>query len=413
MVVLRSSPSARAFARWLALAPVLVTPSCLGVLGLEELDFVSGGVDDGGADDALDGAPSDVIDAAADAPVLLAPPPCPRPRAPKGACATDVSACTRTRIHESQEHHFPFGIVADARAIYWLAQDRANDGYNGESSATLYRLDRSSGSVVELARDQARSRSLTVVGADLYWDVWPRSGASGSSLVWRLRKDASPCESSGCPAATPVTAVPGRIGRNGLVAAGGDALFIFEEEGSVYRASVSRPPPTATVIGGVAGALSAAAINGEIFVTSPIEPGIHRFSTTAEIGSLAASFPAVDSGVIGASAVATDCTRLFAYREDDTLFHVPVADGGTFEYLSTMISPLNVYAMSSDASFLYAGSANARGLWRIDTTLGKAELLGAGSVWGMAVTDDEIVYGDHGTMAQPDENVGAIFVVAK
>ena len=72
-------------------------------------------------------------------------------------------------------------------------------------------------------------------------------------------------------------------------------------------------------------------------------------------------------------AVTTDCARLFAYRDDDQVWVAPVLFGAeqaetTFAHFATFKDSLFVFAMSSDAAFLYAGNANGLGLYRIHTT---------------------------------------------
>ena len=83
---------------------------------------------------------------------------------------------------------------------------------------------------------------------------------------------------------------------------------------------------------------------------------------------------------------------------------------------SVMLPPaLAVFSVSSDARYLYFGSANGQGLYRYDYTFkSDPQQLIPGSIWEIDVLDDVIVYGEHGASAQDTSPaVGSIYVIEK
>jgi hypothetical protein len=94
------------------------------------------------------------------------------------------------------------------------------------------------------------------------------------------------------------------------------------------------------------------------------------------------------------------------------------AEGGAFTQIAALGTPFPVYAVASDARFLYYGAANEQGFRRVDHTVQDASTveIATGSVWGIAVTDDAIFYGEHGglgSITAPGPEVGSIFSIAK
>lgn len=336
----------------------------------------------------------------------LAPrPACPRPAEAKKC--VPPKTCKPIELYRPSEPQHPFGIVVDARHVYWLSLPSGSDGYNGNGPATLRRLDRATKQVVELARDQTDATELVAYGPHLYWLA--RSGG-GSFELRTMRKDAAACSGPTC---APIMVVAQGLPRALRVAMPSpDTIFVGEENGGVMRV------PLSSGIVSQAGTTSLfpglAAGNGEVFASGVKTITVQRFGEGGSIGTLGMLEPR-DSGVgwVGAAYLATDCASVFALASDHTIQALATtADGGAFQPFGA-VPVVDVYTITSDARFAYVGAANSGGLYAVDLkTAQQTTKIANGSVWRLDVTDDGIVFGEHGGSPN-DSAAGAIFLIEK
>jgi hypothetical protein len=308
----------------------------------------------------------------------------------------------------SPEH--PAGIAIDARHVYWLSFPAGIAGYNGNGPAVLRRLDRVTKEVVEIARDQRDATKLLANGPYLYWTAT----GDETTEVRMMRKDAPACDAGGCGGSIRPFKLGAITPIERLTMPAPDVLFVMYGNGSLVR------------VGLVAGTISLAAsttdhpglvaIAGEVFASGSMQTAVLRIPAAGSPVRTLGSLVPRDSGTgyVGASYLATDCKDVYALAAERSMDRIAVgADGGTFQAFVTLPA-IDVYALTSDARFLYVGAANGGGLVAIDLTTnapGPVKLAN-GSVWGLDVADDAIVFGQHG--AKPtDTSAGAIFLIEK
>ena len=121
--------------------------------------------------------------------------------------------------------------------------------------------------------------------------------------------------------------------------------------------------------------------------------------------------------VHGGLFLATTCSKVYSRGGDNRVLVIDAgAEGGAFIEHKAMATPFAVYSVTSDARFLYYGAANGQGLRRVDTTDKNAGVteFALGSAWGIAATDDAVIWGEHGGLGSfSDQTVGSIFSIAK
>lgn len=363
-------------------------------------------VDSGGGEPAIDAATAADADAASDP--FAYHPACPRPAPPGAACTAAKESCTRRLLHRPITPSHPWGIAVDDQNVYWLTQPYGVDGYNGHADASLWRVDRSTGTAVELARAQPKARSLVAHKEHLYW----LTGAGGSGELRRLRRDAPPC--------TPFSCAKFEIVESGIAdplavsLLSPDALLVTGGLGRIDVVSLGQPPARATA---VTTTINPAAIAGDgvAFAGGGNLLFVHRISLAGADAGVAASFP--DDASVGAPfQLATDCTDLFA-SHGNRLWRVPASPAGGLFATVGDIDTGGLYAMGNDQRFVYLGYANGGGLARVDTKAmlpSRQVMVPSASAWRIDVQGDVIAYGEHGASpADPGSDVGAIFLIEK
>jgi hypothetical protein len=103
----------------------------------------------------------------------------------------------------------------------------------------------------------------------------------------------------------------------------------------------------------------------------------------------------------GAKYITSDCTRVFA-SIFDPYFGVSALDpaqpdGGWQPVLASATKEAPVYSLAADEAYVYVGYAGQGGLDRVDVKARQLEHNFHGySVWGIALDDEAIYFGDHG-----------------
>ena len=397
--------------RWLGLATIAGVAIACGSFGSDADPPVDAGGGDAGAiadgDAPLDGA---LLDVRADAAPfdLAVRPACPRPAALPSACVSSGS-CSPMPIFTPPSPEHPAGIAIDARHVYWLSFPGGADGYNGNGPAVLRRLDRVTKEVVEIARGQRDATKLLANGPYLYWTA--RGDETTELRV--MRKDAPACDANGCSG----TIRPIKFGAitpiRSLAMPAPDVLFVMYGNGSVLRVALTTGAISLAASTTDYPALVASA--GEVFASGSKQTAVLRIPAVGNTVRTLGSLVPRDSGAgdVGASHLATDCKDVYAFASERSIDRIPVtADAGMFQPFVTLPA-IDVFAVVSDARFLYVGGANGGGLVAVDVaTQGPPIKLANGSVWELDVTDDAIAFGDHG--ANPgDVKAGAILLIEK
>lgn len=392
--------------------------AALGVVACGTFGATSAPEPDGGTDvadaapDALTGVPDGGRpadeDGGAGDPDMAFRPPCPAPKGPGQACADSAVACKVTPLYEppppengSYKNDHPFGIVADRRHVYWLTQNLGNEGYNGHGVATLRRVDRQTRVVETLAAGQTMATALIAVGPDLYWTAL----AGDTHALRTIRKDAAACAG---PCATPKTVLEGLPRIIGMAAPSPTALFLLPENGAVRQVTlggamvgVRELPMTSSYPGIVA-------TNEAVFVSGDSGKTLRAFDASG-----ASMWTSSSPGWH----LTTTCKDVFGVAGTDGLVSFPLpASKSVASVLSPYLKVASAgYALAADERFVYRGLPNGGGLRRVDTSKAAPvdEAMLAGNVWGLAVTDDAIVYGEHGANNTATATTGAIYLIEK
>jgi hypothetical protein len=371
---------------------------------------------DGGDGATLDADAGDVADAAIDVGSfdLEVRPACPPPSGGTKPCTgtggVGMSPCVPEVLYDAPAAEHAFGIVADRRHVFWLSQASGADpglAYNGGAPAVLRRLDRATHEVEEIAREQLGATTLFAYGPDLFWGA---DDGSGSMTLRTLRKDVAPCGPDAC--ATPIalaTKLPRIYFIGALVP---DRVFAVGSDGWMFEITVSLPSQVKR--GMSTGYPSFAVGDGYVYLGGAYQAGVERYGASGDQAADLGSIPDASSGAVN---LATTCGSVYGRSTDNRLHVIEAApDGGTFRELTTLTEPFLVYSTASDARFLYFGAANAEGLRRVDTTAdgGAVVEIATGSVWGVAVTDDAVIYGEHGALGDfTNPTMGSIYSLAK
>jgi hypothetical protein len=359
-----------------------------------------------------------VTDAGIDAPAfdLEVRPACPRPAA--GTACTGLlgtKPCVSTKLFDPPTAEHVFGIVADRRHLFWLAQPAVPDGgsqaYNGNGTATLRRFDLATSEVVELARDELHATVLFAYGPHLFWAV---QTAPGSNLyaIRMMRKDAAPCAPAGCSLPTGIATGMARIHHLGALTS--DRLFAVESNGALSHVTIE--PPDRVLLGTATPFPGFVVGDRYVYLGGGFQTGVERYDVDGVHGADLGDLP---DASLGAVHLSTSCSAVFSRGDDNRVLAIDAsAEGGAFTQIAALGTPFPVYAVASDARFLYYGAANEQGFRRVDHTVQDASTveIATGSVWGIAVTDDAIFYGEHGglgSITAPGPEVGSIFSIAK
>jgi hypothetical protein len=337
-------------------------------------------------------------------------PACPRPTAPSTACSADAFACSRRPLYKPSLRSHPHGVRITEKEVFWLSQPFGTAGYNGDAEATLWRLDRSTGEAVAIARALPRARLLVVHGAYVVW-ADQRSSSTG---LWRLARNAPPCDASTCASPEPVMSGFGPPAM--LESLSETVLLLLDESGTVHRIKLDDVPATERTVFDTTDLATLTIGDREAYVASALTPRVQRLSATgADAGELGHLANADGGTPFGPRWIATSCKAVFGFDKTGAVSSIPTSARGEAFVRRATTTPFDVYAIAADERFVYLGGANGGGLRRFDDTRGIVETLVPGaSAWGMAVADRVLVYGEHGgSPSDPDADVGTIYVIDK
>jgi hypothetical protein len=341
-------------------------------------------------------------------------PACPRPAAgtPCTGFKLGANECQSETLFDPPVAEHVFGVVADRRHVYWLSQplipDAGGVAYNGNGAAILRRVDRSTREVAELARGLSKATVLYAHGPDLFWAV---EVPGGSWTVQTLRKTDPACSASQCPTPTSIANGLARVMSIGALSTG----FVFVLTGNGVLSRVDVATPSTQFIDDTTDYPALAVGSGEVYLAGGTQSTVERYGANGSPLPILGVMP--DASLGNGLYLLTTCSKVYARGEDNVVLVIDAgAEGGAFIRHSALPDGFPVYAAASDERFLYFGAANFFGLRRIDTTVPDAAPIeiAEGSVWGLAVTDDAIIYGTHGgTGSNASSDIGAIISISK
>jgi hypothetical protein len=366
----------------------------------------------GGIDDASNAADSSVNDA--DQPDHLAPPPddlldaAVRPDAsavqadglyltcpPTSTGSKFLTPTTTTVVKRKTGYDFPFGIVTDSLFVYWVSQftdqlDASTGPYNGAGKARIHRVSKTAvnadpAETILVDGEAEHTVALALDGPYIYWTSL-MNGAT-KAQIRRIRRDCvAPCAPTTyleTPTTRPISHM--RRGQPGLI-------FAMTDQGNVFSIDTVNnliAPLSSTSHSNP----SLAAMGESAFVSWLDEPKVLKLGagSVAEHGE----FPPVDGGDIGSNQIATDCTRLFAWRKQDgDLWFSSATQPSSFEKYA-VAQQSDVYNTFADNDYVYVGSSDGVGLRVISIATHQLVKKFDGSYFRVWADNTGLYAGDH------------------
>jgi hypothetical protein len=379
-------------ARVVALLFLIVGALAVACSAFDSADDEQGGTDAGGDGAMTDGGPAaetSVADADADGAKDAGK--------QDGSCGPSVppsSGCTTSGMcgpsavsnavlvdggYAVEERHV-FGIAATTKHVYWAAQS----AYNGSSNGFILRVSKAGG-----VRDKVAAvfNPLQVTAA--YGYVYWLSRATQSS-VWRVPDACSP------PACTPELVHQRQAGDpivNFAVVAPDEVIVHANFKLVRVRLQQTTWVADPELAVGSNGDVHGADV-GIFFASSPSrEVKRVTFSSTGGMTTLHTTMP----GDAGVRLLTSACGSLYALATvngaADALYDVTALNGPP-KSVSIGVDT-NVFALASDARFIYFGVPDIGGIYRVERSGGLPKKLAEANVFALAVDDDAIYYADH------------------
>jgi len=367
---------------------------------------------DGAADGAADASDAMPFDAPADASApdvdesklrMLCPP-------ANGGTTLATAWITRTLFAPPKgERMYPFAIASDSTHVTWLAQVGTSDGgadtvpYNGGGSAVVMRMGKAGlGKPAVLAHDQMRATALALDGAKVYWTTY-----EGNRSTLRAQRRDIACGAV-CPEPETILTFDPNVRIVRLIRPASKVLFALAESGQVYRVGLGT---AAQYIfqSGTYPAITATA--NHVYTSAGLSPNLERVQVDGLLPEPTYyTFPPVAGGGVGVSPIATDCTTLWMVRGYPDGRHIVGREllSGTVSQL-TILGQVDAYDLAADARYVYTAAANGGGIYAVDTTTKITEHPYSGNVFGLAVDDDGVYFGEH----DPNGGAGTIKMLVK
>jgi len=381
--------------RWL----VVAIPLAIAVACSDYEDEPSVGGTDAGVEDAPLAPPVDAngrpVDAAPSTAAIA--PACP-PAAYAATCLP--GECELRTLSTPNVPEVVFAVRTDADAVYWLAQpsDPENKGYNGQGIARVMRVRKSGGAPADvLVEGQPLTTRLVLDGEWIYWTT-PFAGDRVD--IRRTRRDCTaPCSFEVLATATGTAPTDGLLRlRAGLLALQSTNGFVrtFDVDAKRFDESLSSgdfPALTATLDRIFVGSGTTTHVS-----STPIAGGVTTKWTLPPVEDTAASSP-------GVVRLATDCTSLFAIRNDRAIWRAPIETGAFTTFTASVDA---TYDVAVDARYFYTAAANAGGVFATDLATGSRITITQGNIWSVTVDDQGVYWGTH-----EQANGGAIRMMLK
>lgn len=345
--------------------------------------------DDSGRTEIPDGTSPDAAPALQPLEAGAVEPICPAPLGP-----TSTSGTIPLSTPPVGEVEFPFQLASDTKFLFWTAQylpagqDDAGTAYNGMGPARIYRIAKSTppGKPDLLADNQSSVTAVAVDGDSLYWVTWDGNTNALQSVP---RDCTAPCTitpvHSGDVAGSPVVRL--------LVPEPGVLVYITKNL-DFFRLRLDGTIPV-SLLGPLNGAGFAAASDTLFVAPAQTDAGIQVFTNlpTATPASQRTTLAGINKQSV--QFLATDCTSLYAYGSDKTIYEVdasasvksqsPWNDGGLND----------VFGMAADQVNIYFAMANVGGIVAFNRKTRMPAPLYNGNVWNLAIDNEGVYWGEH------------------
>lgn len=376
------------------------------------------------------GAPSPLIDAAMDAPMVdgsatgdadAAPPRvCRGSAAPTAACFTNPdSPCVTYELGitwtapdaGAAGPAYPHGLALSGDHLYYSAQANDTDGKNDKGPGQLFRVDRALSLPPQAVSpiDMPSASAPTIRDGFLFWRTW-NSGAPASAIhrldLSKWTNTNVPCTDPACGYEQVASTVKGRVTE--LWAASPTDVYARTEQGlQRFRKTSAWTPSTLSLPDATNGrlrqgfwtgwtpGLADADAAGQTTLYSLFEGGPRaRLQWTT---------PPAGRGPIPSesSLVATSCDDVLLYEPWEPPLRRVNLDAGLDAGIEQKFSPLGcqgcglvtTYAHVADSSFSYLGRPKEQaGLLAVDRRNGTTRQLANGEVWDIVVDDDAVYF---------------------
>jgi hypothetical protein len=367
----------------------------------------SGEGEDAGPDTG-DGAPNatTTADASSDAdsaPALpKVPPACPRPKGP--ACA--LSACEQKALYlpATAGAEFPFGIATDSDFVYWLSMrgGGAPDDlpYDGRGESRLMRVDRRGaavGSTATIVVDGQRdATALVIAGDSLYWGVWTGTVAE----LRRVRRDcAADC------VAVPVTTL-GSARLSALAAIDSETLAAQLLDGTTFLVRLVGVGSTTSAPATSSAFPALTVTSSEAIISGALTPVLSRISVANGAVVPIATLPDAAGQNAGVAPTTTDCATVYGWRGGRRMWTIALDGGATTDFATP--SSVNIFDLTTDGTWLYAGLPDGPGVVAFTADGGSPTTIRPGSAFRIAVDDVGLYWGDHDKLT-----AGALWMMVK
>lgn len=276
----------------------------------------------------------------------------------------------------------------------------------------LRRAKAGTGATFEIAAAQPAGRALALDGEYVYWTIndptRPTRGLGPAGVLRRARRD---CSAAPCTVEDLAT-IAGNVAS--LVRASAGRLVGLTDDGQVFVVDATLSPVGFTTTPMHLDTYPAIAVTNETAYGSSalVSPFVKRLDLGT--GTVQPMFATVPDGGAGSnpgiSPSTTDCDAVWGLRQQTTqhdLYRIAL-DGGAIQGRA-LPADFGPFAMAADARFVYFGVPNAGGLYAVDKAVpgALAVPVAPGNVWRIAVDDDGVYWGEHGSTP------GAIYMVVK
>lgn len=319
-----------------------------------------------------------------------------RPLCPAAAGPGAFSGVVELSPPPASGSEYPFQLATDSKLIFWAAQFSLPDdasfhvAYDGHGASRIYRRAKSTPSLPpdRLVDNQSIVTSIAIDGDFVYWVTWDTT----ANTLHRVRRDCTaPCTAedvsngrlaNGSPVVELLATSPGFLVYVTLNA----AFYRVKLDGITLPFALLPAQSTAGV----------AAKTDTLFVGLPAQGApvdVFDNVSTTNTGTPSGMIAGITKQ--SAAHLATDCNNLFAYGTNGGIYDTALTDKNLKFWTDGGIP--EVFDLALDLQNVYLAQANSGGVLAFNRTTQAPTPLYHGNVWRLAVDDDGVYWGEHGS----------------